>query len=46
MTYSFDDLISELPDESEFSGKVIGDFTTGFSDAGQQAIVRLALEKF
>jgi len=46
VTYSFDDLVSELPDESEFADKVIGDFTTGFSDAGQQAIVRLALAKF
>ena len=46
VTYSFDDLVSELPDESEFADKVIGDFTTGFSDAAQQAIVRLALAKF
>lgn len=46
VTYSFDDLVAELPDESEFSDKVIGDFTTGFSNAAQQAIVRDALSKF
>jgi hypothetical protein len=46
VTCSFDDLVSELPDDSEFADKIIGDFTTGFSDAGQQAIVRLALAKF
>jgi serralysin len=46
VTYSFDDLVSEFPDESEFADKIIGDFTTEFSDAGQQAIVRFALAKF
>jgi Ca2+-binding RTX toxin-like protein len=46
VTYSFDDLVSELPDESEFPDKVIGDFQTGFANATQQATVRDALSKF
>ena len=46
VTYSFDDRAAELPSEGDFPDKVIGDFTTGFADAGQQAIVRDALAVF
>jgi len=46
VTYSFDDRAAELPDESEFPSRDIGDFETGFSDPDLQATVREALAIF
>lgn len=46
VTYSFADTAGELPSEAEFPDKIIGEFTTGFASASQQAIVRDALDLF
>lgn len=46
VTYSFADRAAELPSEADFPDRSIGDFTTGFGDAGQQQIARDALAVF
>ncbi len=46
VTFSFDDLLAELPNLADFSGLNFGAFTTGFANAAAQAAVRDALDLF